>query len=80
MVILKSQLIGFGLLGGRGLGHRYKQGQKGQHWAWSSTLFTRKAAPGLRGCVGAAHSRSLESYRVRARAVLGISSSVILTL
>lgn len=49
MLILKSQLIGLGLLGGRGWGHRCKQGQKSFSPGLSSTSRHQKAAPGLRG-------------------------------
>lgn len=70
-----SQLTVFCLLGGRCLGHRYQQGQKGQHCARTSPSHHQKAAPGFRGCAGVWNPAGLEL-----EGVLGISSSVILRL
>ena len=74
----QSWLIVFCLLGGRGLGHRYKQGQKEQHSARSSTPHHQKAASSLRGSMGAAHEGVWNPAVLELEKVLGISSSLTL--
>lgn len=74
----QSWLTVFCLLGGRGLGHRCKQGQKGQHSPRSSTSPHRKAASSLRGSMGVAYEGVWNPAGLELEKLLGLSSSMTL--